>query len=81
MTFHHYSYNGRRLIAADAGLPLPSMPEGWDGEIIWPLRRESGRTAFRPSHAAQVIAPESAAYLDPSRPGFRYYGPHRHLHF
>ena len=67
MTFHHYSYNGRRLISQEAGLPLPAMPEGWDGEIIWHAPRQGGRTAFRPSHAPQVTAPEGAAYLDPAR--------------
>ena len=42
MTFHHYSYNGRRLISQDAGLPLPAMPEdvdhisfGLDFKIFW----------------------------------------------
>ena len=68
MTFHHYSYHGRRLISRDADLPFPTMPEGWEGELIWHTRRETpGRTAFRPTHPSQVTAPESAAFLDPAR--------------
>ncbi len=70
MTFHHYTLNGRHLVSETAGLPLPAAPERWDGQLIWHYNREgAGRTAFRPSHAAQVTATENVTYLDPARLG------------
>ncbi len=68
MTFYHYSLGDRHLVSQTAGLPLPAAPERWDGELIWHhIREGAGRIAFRPSHPAQVIAPEGVAYLDPAR--------------
>lgn len=68
MTFHHYSLGERHLVSQTAGLPLPAAPECWTGEIIWHhVRQGAGRIAFRPSHPAQVTAPESVGYLDPAR--------------
>jgi len=68
MDFYHYSMGHRHLVSQTAGLPLPAAAENWAGELIWHHIRESaGRIAFRPSHPAQVTAPESAAYLDPAR--------------
>ena len=70
MTFHHYTLGSRHLISETAGLPLPAAPECWDGQLIWHYNREgAGRTAFRPSHAAQVTATENVTYLDPARLG------------
>lgn len=70
MTFHHYTLGGRHLVSETAGLPLPAAPECWDGQLIWHYNREgAGRTAFRPSHAAQVTATENVTYLDPARLG------------
>ena len=70
MVFHHYTLGSRHLVSEATGLPLPAAPERWDGQLIWHYNREgAGRTAFRPSHAAQVTATENVTYLDPARLG------------